>query len=142
MPGPLGLGALMIGGQALSSLFGPKPPEQFPSINAVGLPGQVGLLERMIGSYGRGQGEFGFGPGAIQFSKTLANQMGSRGISPTSGVYQAANASGLAQLMASDIGARRQFGLGLTQARPWTQTAHRFAGTHWDRPSIGVNRYA
>jgi len=141
MPGPLGLGALMIGGQALSSLFGPKPPEQFPSINAVGLPGQVGLLERMIGSYGRGQGEFGFGPAAQQGSATLRNMMGQRGISPSSGVYNSALAQMLAQAMGQDVNARRQFGLGLAQARPWTQTAHKFAGTHWDRPSIGVNRY-
>jgi len=127
---PYGLSAL--GGMAQGLMGGQQEREQ---INRIGIPQQARLIDMLARSAQRGQGEFGFGPAMQQGTATLRDMMGQRGISPTSGAYNSALAQLIAQAMSQDIGNRRQFALGVAQARPFTATAHSFKGPIWEDPT-------
>jgi len=115
---PMTLAAM--GAQFAGGLFGGGPSDPAQTYTGVGSLPQTNLLNSMILAAQQGSGEFGFGPAAQQGYQTMANQMGQRGISMDSGVAQSALGNMMQQAIAGDTASRRNYMMGLAQARPWT----------------------
>lgn len=132
-----GVDPLTIGGLAASTLGGllgggpDNPPATYTGVGS--LP-QVNLLNRMIQRAGQGGGEFGLGPTMRSAYGTLQGQAAGRGIPMDSGVMQSRLAEALSGAMAADTNNRRNYMMGLAQARPWTMNYqkldHTLAGSN------------
>ena len=86
-------------------------------------PYQGALFQQQMQQGMSGAGDFGFGQAAKSGTSQLQQMMADRGIAQDSGVGLAAQGGMMANAMSADIGNRRNYMMGLMNARPNMETS-------------------
>lgn len=121
---------------AAGSVVGGGGDDQKGTWTGLGAPQQSNLLNQLLFSMQRGDGEFGFGPAARQARATMGRQAENRGLSLDSGVMQSSLAQMMSQAMSADVQNRREYAAHLINSRPWTVNYSQPDHTMHGRPPV------